>query len=63
MRVYFTAISNIQLPFVIFRDPLVYFPRFGNLYQDAWRSGHRIRLKNEKTWVRIPTGYKVFRET
>jgi hypothetical protein len=24
----------------------------------AWRSGHRIRLKNEKTRVRIP--YKVF---
>jgi hypothetical protein len=29
----------------------------------AWRSGHCIRLKNEKTRVRIPPGYKVFRET
>jgi hypothetical protein len=29
----------------------------------AWRSGHRIRLRNNKARVRIPPGYKVFRET
>jgi hypothetical protein len=29
----------------------------------AWRSGHHIRHRNEKTRVRIPPGYKVFRET
>jgi hypothetical protein len=29
----------------------------------AWRSGHRVRLRNTKTRVRIPSGHKVFRET
>jgi hypothetical protein len=29
----------------------------------AWRSGHRIRLRNKKTRVWILPGYKVFRET
>jgi hypothetical protein len=29
----------------------------------AWRSGHRIRLRNEKAQVQIPARYKVFRET
>jgi hypothetical protein len=29
----------------------------------AWRSGHRIRLKNEKTRVQIPPWYKYFSET
>jgi hypothetical protein len=29
----------------------------------AWRSGHRIRLRNKKTRVRIPPGYKFLRET
>jgi hypothetical protein len=29
----------------------------------AWRSGHRIRLRNEKTLVQIPPGYKVLGET
>jgi hypothetical protein len=29
----------------------------------AWRSGHCIRLRNKKTRVQIPPGYKVFRET
>jgi hypothetical protein len=26
----------------------------------AWRSGHNIRLRNEKNQVRIPPGFKVF---
>jgi hypothetical protein len=29
----------------------------------AWQSGHRVRLRNEKTRVRIPLGHKVLRET
>jgi hypothetical protein len=29
----------------------------------VWRSGHRIRLRNKKTRVQIPTGYEVYRET
>jgi hypothetical protein len=29
----------------------------------AWRSGHCIRPRNEKTRVRIPPGHKVIRET
>jgi hypothetical protein len=32
-------------------------------WRAALRSGHRIRLRNEKTRVQIPAGYKVFRET
>jgi hypothetical protein len=27
----------------------------------AWYSGHRIRLHNRRSWVRIPPGCKVFR--
>jgi hypothetical protein len=26
----------------------------------VWHSGHRIHLRNKKTWVQIPPGYKVF---
>jgi hypothetical protein len=29
----------------------------------AWCSGHHIRLRNKKTRVRIPPGYRVFRKT
>jgi hypothetical protein len=42
---------------------------FGHFYENdrsalaAWRSGHRIRLRNEKTRLGIPPGYKVFMET
>jgi hypothetical protein len=28
----------------------------------AWRTAHLIRLRNKKTRVRIPPGYKVFRD-
>jgi hypothetical protein len=28
-----------------------------------WRSGHRICLRNKKTWVRIPQGIGFLRET
>jgi hypothetical protein len=27
----------------------------------AWHSGHRVRLQNRRSWVRIPPGCKVFR--
>jgi hypothetical protein len=49
---------------------IVQAPIFGNLNQKlimfsdvAWRSGHRIRLRNKHARVQIPPGYKVFRET
>jgi hypothetical protein len=32
--VYFTAIENILWPFHIYCGHLVYFPRFGTLYQE-----------------------------
>jgi hypothetical protein len=31
-----------------------------NMALAAWRRGHRIRFRNERTQVRIPPGYKVF---
>jgi hypothetical protein len=40
-----------------------YYDFFNTLAQAAWRNGHRIRLRNEKTRVQIPPGFKVFRET
>jgi hypothetical protein len=41
--VYFTAIVSILWPFGIFCGHLVYFPRFGILYQE--KSGNPVNCK------------------
>jgi hypothetical protein len=56
--------AHILLYFFIY-IPKVYSTKFVHRYSAlaAWRSGHRIRLWNKKTRVRIPPGYNVFRES
>jgi hypothetical protein len=61
---YFKSILYILGPFGIFCGNLCIFPRFGMLYEEkygnpalaAWRSGHRVRLKNRRSRARIPPG-------
>jgi hypothetical protein len=51
--VYFTAIGNILWPFHIFCGHLVYFPRFGILYQE--KSGNPGQHEPIESCVRVHT--------